>query len=371
MRSRHRVVLARLAPLALAAVVGPLAVVAGLVGCRSGPSVDAPAPAGGRPVAVALAGETMGSTWHVKIVVEPDGVAAARAMHGAIQKVLDGVDGAMSTWKADSEISRFNAHASTAPFPVSAETAAVVAKALDVGRRTGGAFDITIDPLINLWGFDRGGKRDAPPSAAEIAAAKEHTGLHLVEVATASGGPALVKRDPLVTLNLGGIASGHGVDRVTSLLVERGFADVLVEVTGEVKVHGTNAGGEPWRIGVNTPEIDEGGVLQAIPLVAGPGGRALTTSGSYRTFFEAAGHRYSHILDPRTGAPVETDLVSVTVLFDDALTADGFDTPFVILGEERARQIMKGIPGMEALFIHLAADGSLRTTRTAGFPDPA
>lgn len=309
----------------------------------------------------------MGSTWHVKLVVSPRAVEGARATHGVIQRTLDRIDAAMSTWKPDSEISRFNAHRSTSPFPVSAETAVVVAKALEVGRRTGGAFDITLDPLIALWGFDRTGRRDRPPTAEQIEEAKEHTGLDLVAVE----GTALVKRDPLVMVNLGGIASGYAVDAVTLLLAERGFDDVLVEVTGELKARGRNARGEPWRVGVKTPDFDDGGVLHAVPLTGGPAGRAMTTSGSYHTFFEAGGRRYSHILDPRTGAPVETDLVSVTVLYDDALTADGFDTPFVILGEERAREIVAGIPGMEALFIRRAPDGSFRTTRTAGFPSPS
>ncbi len=315
-----------------------------------------------RPAArvdVALAGETMGSTWHVKLAVPAGAARRARAMKAPIDAALERINDEMSTYRGNSEISRFNAWPSTAPFSASHELAVVVKAALDVGAATGGAYDITIDPLIDLWGFDREGRRTSPPAPAEIAAAREHTGLSRVRV----DGDALVKVDPAVRINLGGIAAGYAVDVVSGLLDDAGFRDHMVEITGELCAHGTNAAGRPWRIGVKTPDIGSPGTLGEIPVVD----RALATSGSYHNFFVSDGKRYSHILDPVTGAPVDSDLVSVTVLAGDALTADGYDTPFLIVGEARARQIMKRVGGMEALFVYDAAAGR-RVSATAGFP---
>lgn len=314
-------------------------------------------------VDVALDGETMGSTWHIKLRV-PAGAeheANARAMHTPIDELLERVNDQMSTYRPNSEISRFNAHASTEPFPVSREFAAVVTKALDVGKATDGAYDITIDPLINLWGFDRKGRRETPPSAQEIEVARAHTGLSLVRV----DGAQLVKLDPQVTINLGGIAAGWAVDELATLVQQRGFHDFMIEVTGEVRAKGRNAKGAPWRIGVKVPDIDSSEVVAAVPV----DDRSLTTSGSYHNFFEVKNKRYHHILDPKTGAPADTDLVSVTVMYADAVTADGYDTPFIILGEERSREIVARTPGMAALFIHQdRATGKLTTRTTPGFP---
>lgn len=325
-------------------------------------------------VDVALDGETMGSTWHVKVKVASGREDDARALQRPIDDLLERVNDQMSTYRPNSEISKFNAHKSTAPFPVSPELAAVVAKALEVGRATDGAYDITLDPLINLWGFDRKGPRKGagPPSAKEIKAAQKHTGLGLLRV----DGSALVKVDPEVTINLGGIAAGWAVDELAKLLEAKGFHDFMIEVTGEVRAKGRNARGAPWKIGVKVPDLASTEIVAAVPL----DDRSLTTSGSYHNFFEVDGKgkgggtalkrkRYHHILDPKTGAPAETDLVSVTVLYSDAVTADGYDTPFLILGEERARQIIAATPGMSALFIHQdAATGKLTTRTTAGFP---
>lgn len=317
---------------------------------------------------VALDGETMGSTWHVKLRV-PAGVESeqnARALQAPIDELLERVNDQMSTYRPNSEISRFNAHASTEPFAVSRQFAAVVTKALEVGKATDGAYDITLDPLINLWGFDRKGRRETAPTAKEIEAARVHTGLSLLRV----DGATLVKVDPLVTINLGGIAAGWAVDELAKFVEARGFHHFMIEVTGEVRAKGRNAKGAPWKIGVKVPNIDSSEVVAAVPL----DDRSLTTSGSYHNFFETkdkegAKKRYHHILDPKTGAPAETDLVSVTVMYSDAVTADGYDTPFLILGEERARQIVERTPGMAALFIHQdAATGKLTTRTTAGFP---
>ena len=308
----------------------------------------------------------MGSTWHVKLAVPRARVSDAEAQKAAIDETLERINDEMSTYRPQSEITRFNESKSTSPVHVSHELAVVVAKAIDVGHDTDGAFDITIDPLIDLWGFDRAGRRTDPPSADEIEAARAHVGLALIEADVEHD--TITKHDAETRINLGGIAAGYAVDVVARELEQRGFHDAMVEITGELVARGTNAHGAPWEIGITTPDPramnDARDVVETVPLQDA----ALTTSGSYHNFFEYRGKRYSHILDPKSGAPVDADLVAVTVRASDALTADGYDTPFIIVGEERARAIVAKHAGMAAMFIHAKADGTWRITTTPGFP---
>lgn len=323
------------------------------------------APAAPRPEVVTLQGETMGTTYHVKVVARsPEESARAVALQARVDELLERVNDQMSTYRPDSELSRFNRHPGTEPFPVSPETARVTRRALEIGEKTGGAFDVTLGPLIELWGFDKGGRRESPPPDAELAAAKARVGLEHV---SARGG-ALVKDRADVEVNLSGIAKGFGVDQVLELVIAAGFADVMVEIGGEVRARGQNASGEPWRIGINVPrsDADPTAVLVAVPLKDA----ALATSGDYRNFFESGGRRYSHILDPTTGAPVQRELVSASVLAPDCATADALATAAIVLGEERTREVLRAhFPRVEALFVHApGGEGELKVTRTDGFP---
>ncbi|MCC7074615.1 MAG: FAD:protein FMN transferase [Deltaproteobacteria bacterium] len=314
-------------------------------------------------VDVALDGETMGSTWHVKLSVPADRRSAALAMQHAIDTTLERINDEMSTYRPSSELSRFNAAKSTAPMALSGELAEVMASALEVGRLTDRAYDVTLDPLIDLWGFDRSGRKAVLPTAEQISAARAHVGLDKL----VQEGKTLRKLDPELSVNLGGIAAGFAVDVVCADLDAAGFTDYMVEITGEVRARGTNAQGHAWRIGIKVPErrADAHELVAAVSLADA----AVTTSGTYHNFsLGPDGKRYSHIIDPRTGAPVESELVSVTVLYADALTADAFDTAFVILGEQRAREIIARLPGMGAYFIRQANDGALSTSMTEGFP---
>lgn len=331
-----------------------------LVSCQR----EAEAPKAPAAEVVTLQGRTMGTTYTVKVVARsPDESQRAVAMQKPIDALLEEVNDQMSTYREGSEISRFNRHRSDAPFPVSPETAYVVRRALEIGALTEGAFDITLAPLIRLWGFDAGERRDAPPPMEEIEAARARTGLGLVTVE----GSALKKARPDVEINLSGIAKGHGADRVLELVARAGFFDVMVEIGGEVRAQGKNARGEPWRIGINVPrsDADPTAVLVAVPVED----RALATSGDYRNFFESGGKRYAHILDPVTGRPVERTLVSASILAPDCATADALATAAIVLGEERARAAIAKLPGVEALFVHKEGE-ELKVSRTDGFPAP-
>lgn len=318
------------------------------------------------PEVVTLQGKTMGTTYHVKVVARsPDESARAVALQARVDALLERVNDQMSTYRPGSELSRFNRHAGKEPFAVSPETAAVTRRALEIGEKTGGAFDVTLGPLIELWGFDKGGRRAAPPSPDELAAARARVGREHVAVRDST----LVKDRADVEVNLSGIAKGWGVDQVFALLVKEGFADVMVEIGGEVRAQGENVNGQPWRIGVNVPrsDADPTAVLVAVPLKDA----ALATSGDYRNFFESGGRRYSHILDPVTGEPVRRDLVSASILAPDCTTADGLATAAIVLGEAKTREVLKAhFPGVEALFVHApeGEGGELEVTQTEGFP---
>lgn len=315
--------------------------------------------------AASLQGKTMGTTWSVVVVTtSAEQSRAAVALQPRIEALLERVNDLMSTYRPQSELSRFNRHASTEPFPVSPETALVVRRALEIGEATGGAFDATLGPVIDLWGFDDQGRREAPPSDEELAKARARVGLEKVRVE----GDALVKTQPDVDLNLSGIAKGYGVDVVHALVREAGFTDVLVDIGGEVRASGRNVGGDAWRLGVNVPR--SGADPEAVLVVVPVDDAALATSGDYRNFFEAGGRRYSHIIDPTTGAPVTHQLVSVSVLAKDATTADALATAGLVLGEEKTRQVLaERFPGVEALFVH-ASEGAvdLKVSKTDGFP---
>ena len=327
------------------------------------PAQKGPAPSAPASVVVALAGKTMGTTYSVKLKVPASKREAATALQADIDAALERVNDQMSTYRPKSELSRFNQHQSTEPFAVSPATAQVVGLALEIAEKTHGAFDVTLGPVINLWGFDRDGRKSAPPSEAALRAARARVGYKMLHAQKA----ALVKDRKDLDVNLSGIAKGYGVDVVAELLASRGYTDFMVEIGGEVRAQGTNGAGVPWRIGINTPRSNEDptSIVTAISLRD----QALATSGDYRNFFESGGVRYSHIIDPKTGAPVPHHLVSVSVLGQRCAQVDALATAFLVMGEAAAREVISTLDGVSALFIHVdKGTGALKISRTAGFP---
>ena len=301
-----------------------------------------------------LAGAVMGTTWSVQIVADVQPDLAAR-----IQARLDAINARMTTYSATSELARFNASDSLQWVSVSAELAEVVAEALRVGALTGGAFDITAGPLVELWGFGAAPAIDAPPAAEAVAALRERVGVSLVAARAAPAG--LRKARPDVALDLSALAKGYAVDQVAALLEDLGFSRYLVEVGGELRGRGRNARGELWRIAVEQPAAGARRVQRAFPLRD----LAVATSGDYRNFFELNGKRYSHTIDPRSGYPVAHRLASVTVLDPSAMSADAFATGLLVLGEEAgyAFALSHDIP---ALFV-VREDTGYRERMTPSF----
>ncbi|TVQ84432.1 MAG: FAD:protein FMN transferase [Chromatiaceae bacterium] len=297
---------------------------------------------------LAFGGHSMGTSYSVQIVTPPPALDAAK-LQRQVNDLLEQINASMSTWRPDSELSRFNANPSTDWVAVSPDLAAVVASAQSVSVASDGAFDITVGPLVALWGFgpsaDPGQTPETVPAPAAIAAARARTGFRQLAVRTDP--PALRKARPDLYLDLSGIAKGHGVDRVAALLASLGLGDFLVEIGGELVGRGVNARGEPWRIAIERP--DPGPTrrpLQVLPL----NGRGLATSGDYRNFFEHDGVRYTHSIDPASGRPVAHQLASVTVVANSAELADAWATALLVLGPERGPEMARA-QDLAALFL--------------------
>lgn len=309
---------------------------------------------------VSLAGATMGTTWSVKLASEGIDDATLQTLSNAIQAELDDVVALMSTWEPDSEISRFNAMRSTRPFRISPGTAAVVQMALETSRLSRGAFDITVGPFVQAWGFGSRQGTDDPPSDAVIASLRPSVGWKLLELDLGFG--TLRKLHAGVELDLSAIAKGYGVDRVASRLDALGHHAWLVEVGGELRASGLKLSGEPWRVAIEQPDVAGRAIHLALSLRDG----AMATSGDYRNFYEDDEVRFSHTLDPRTGRPIDHALASVTVIDDAAARADALATALNVLGP-RAGYDLAVKKGLAVYLIVRKEDGGFTTRSTPAF----
>jgi thiamine biosynthesis lipoprotein len=306
---------------------------------------------------VMFGGPTMGTTYHVRLVEASNEISVPQ-LKGEIESLLAEVDRQMSTWRLDSELSRFNRAAAGEWFPVSAATADVVSAAQAISEQTDGAMDVTVGPLVRLWHFGPGmksGRRAktdfAPPSDELLQSTKKTVGYRKLEVRT--NPPALRKTVHDLEVDLSSIAPGYTVDRMAAILSEHNVRDFMVEIGGEVRAAGRRSDGKPWRIAIERPVAKRREMLRAIPLEDA----AVSTAGDYRKFYEHEGRRYSHIIDPATGRPVEHSLVSVTVVAETCLEADGWDTPLLVLGPERGFECAEK-NGLAALFVSSDDNGN-------------
>ena len=293
-----------------------------------------------------LGGSTMGTYYQVTARCPAD--PAQR-----IEAALTEVNTQMSTYLPDSELSRLNRGPVGEWIAVSPEIAEVVSAATDLGEHSAGAFDITVGPLVDLWGFGAGsapGPDTSVPDDAALAQARARVGMAHIEI---SRQPPRLRRLAPVSLDLSAIAKGHGVDRVVEQLVALGCSDLLVDIGGEVRALGAAPSGAEWRIGIEVPDPDsQGGVQRVVALGAG----ALATSGDYRNFFEVDGVRYSHTIDPRTGRPITHGLAAVTVAHASAMWADGWATALNVLGPDAGLRLARE-QKLAALFIVRGEDG--------------
>lgn len=307
-------------------------------------------------------GETMGTTFRIRIVKPGLRGADLEALETATTAALAHVNRLMSTYDPDSELSRFNRWHSTKPFPVSADTAAVVRLALHTFHDSGGAFDVTVGRLVDLWGFGSRGRRTSPPPEPEIARCLKTVGSQYLHLGP---GPTLQKDNPALQVDLSAVAKGFGVDKAGAALEKRGIHDYLVEVGGECRARGRNERDDVWRVGIDrpVPNARPGVALERIVLLEDA---ALATSGDYRNFFEWRGKLYSHTLDPHTGRPVTHSLASVSVIAATCAVADALATATMALGPTKGRALVEKKPGVEALLVTRLPDGTFRETQTSG-----
>jgi len=307
-----------------------------------------------------LSGKTMGTTYHIKVVAGRGFDAAA--VQARVEACLEQVNQSMSTFRPDSEISRFNAlRAADTPLAISADFLSVMRTAQEIYRLTDGAWDGTVDPLVNLWGFGKDGPLRRLPTAEAVERARQAVGFDLIAI---DAGGRLSKRRPEVTVDLASIAKGYGVDQVAAVLAAMGFKNYLVEIGGEVYGAGTRPDGTPWRVGINRPEATAG--LDAVYKVVRLDHRALATSGDYRNFYQVEGQRYSHIIDPRTGVPIANQVVSASVVASDCTRADGLATGLMVMGPEAGIALLDRLDGVEGLIVTRQADGTFKDHGSKG-----
>jgi thiamine biosynthesis lipoprotein len=277
--------------------------------------------------AIVLSGPTMGTTYRVTIPRRPSGLSA-RMIGLELRQVLDRIDATMSTYRADSEVSRFNRTIHDEWFPVSADTSRVAASAIAMAQLTEGAFDPTVGPLVDLWGFGPAGPFARGPEAAMVSEKRKHIGYASLEVRQEPS--SLRKRHLDLRIDFSGIAEGFAVDQMTERLEAFGVSDSLIELGGELRCRGTNPVGRPWTIAIETPSLAATEPQGRIELT----NAAVATSGDYRKFLLVDGRRYSHVIDPRTGRPVDHGLASVTVIDGSAMRSDALATALLVMGPE-------------------------------------
>ncbi len=306
-------------------------------------------------------GQTMGTSYSIRI--------SGKVKHSALKQLTQQIDAEllevsrqMSTWDPASEISTFNHSTSTDSITVSEDFAKVVARALEFSEATTGAFDPTLQPLLNLWGFGSEGEEQAIPSDADILAVKASTGWQKITVDLPD---RLRKFRPDVSLALGAIAKGYGVDTIARILEDDGFENWFIELGGEVFVKGHNPAGVPWKIGIQLPDIDPlNDRLQGILHISNG---AVATSGDYRIYLEVNGTIYSHLLDPRTGYAALSETASVTVYAPNCTDADAMATSLFVMGSEEGIEWIEKRPDAEAMFLLRAGTGEIIERFSSGF----
>ena len=293
-----------------------------------------------RPVAAprlaTFGGETMGTRYRVKVVAT--GSLGLAAIQAEAQAAVAAVDAQMSTWKPISDLSRFNASEPGDWFAVSPDLAKVVALGLEISALTDGAFDMCVGSAVNHWGF---GPDTAPVNV--LAPPTDLPGFRNLQVRLDP--PALRKMEP-VYLDLSGIAKGFGVDAISGVLERHGVGAYMIEIDGELRARGARPGGTPWRVGISQPEPEATGVHHVLALST----TAMATSGDYRRYFDVAGQRYSHTIDPQTGRPTTSTVASVTVADADCARADALATALLVLGAEKGPEMAQRLK-LDALFL--------------------
>lgn len=309
-----------------------------------------------KPVrAIRISGHAQGTTWHLTYYNADSIVTQSQ-----IDSILVSIDSSLSIYKDYSLISQFNQ--GTGSIKMDQHMACVIAKSIETFQQTEGVFDITVQPLVQAWGFGPR-KTDKLPDSATIKMIKQCVDTRLLQVE----GQKLDKLKPCVKIDVNGIAQGYSVDVVAAFLDKQHIADYLVEIGGEIRIKGRRQpSDEKMKIGIESPGEDEFQLSMLQKIVALDSG-AITTSGSYRKFYESGGKKISHIIDPRTGYSNQSELISVTVFASDAMTADAYDNALMVMGLQKAISFVENRKDMAAYFIYRDKEGRISDTATSRF----
>lgn len=310
---------------------------------------------------ILISGQTMGTTYHIKVVTSHS--KKISGLKEKIDKRLEEINQSMSTYRKDSEISRFNAlKIAGQRFKVSRDFAQVMMESKKLYKLTGGAWDGSIYPLVNLWGFGKSERINRLPTKEEIADLLMDIGFDNIDLVD---GRYLLKKKASISIDLASIAKGYAVDKVAELIKKENINNFLVEIGGEVYASGVKKDGRCWRVGVNRPrkEAPYDEIYKIVTLKD----KAFATSGDYRNFFEVKGKHYSHILNPRTGYPVENGVVSVSIIAGTCTFADGLATAVMVMGPAKGIELINALPDVEGLIVVRQAGSQLADYPSIGF----
>lgn len=300
------------------------------------------------PEPVHVYGQTMGTSYTVSLVGLPDNVSKT-SLKAGIDAVLEDINQKMSTYRTDSEISRFNRSPDDEWFNLSQSSYDVIKESLAICELSSGAFDITVGPLVNLWGFGPENQPEKVPDADLLRLMLDRVGYQFLQLDST---PHRIKKAKNIYIDLSAIAKGYGVDKVIDYLQSLGIQNALVEVGGEVRTIGVKKPGRSWRVAIEAPTPDMRSVQKIVELKD----VGMATSGDYRNFFEVDGRRYSHTLNPKTGYPVSHQLASVSVIASSSMRADGLATAILVMGEQEGK-VFAEANNIAAFFIVKTGEG--------------
>jgi FAD:protein FMN transferase len=309
-----------------------------------------------------LRGATMGSAWSVTIAGRLP--APPSVLLAGVQAQFDAVNRALSTWQPDSALSRFNENDSGEWVDIDPELAEVMSYGLGLAAGSDGAYDLTVGPLVNLWGFGPDPKRADAPEPAAIEAARARVGWSQVEVDLARH---RARKAPGVRIDLSSLGKGRGVDRVADYLDSQGVTNYLIDLSGKLRARGVNASRRPWRVAVEQPAADDpSGAPRTVPALVELRNNSIATSGDYRKYFETGGKHFSHIIDPRTGWPVTHGTLSATAIAKTCMEADALATVYMVMAPDAALRLANA-GRVPALWISRAGSG-FRLQRSSAWP---
>ena len=308
-----------------------------------------------------IQGRTMGTTYHITVVT-----GHLKGISGLKEKIdvrLNEINHVFSTYMNDSEISRFNAlNKADEKFRVSNDFIQIMQVGRKIHQLSEGAWDGTVNPLVDLWGFGPTQREPKIPAASAIRELLHRVGFDRIQIKEPN---FILKNSPRITLDLNSIAKGFAVDQVSQLIAASGFKNYLVEIGGEVYAAGLRKDSKKWRIGINKPQKDA--AFNEVYKVVSLSNKAFATSGDYRNFFEIDKVRYSHVIDPRTGYPVSNGIVGVSIIANNCTLADGLATAIMVMGVEKGMPLVNRLDNVEGLIVVEESDGSLTDFHSTNF----